>query len=59
MRAKKYQEFGGTTACTLRLVDTSMEYDYYPIDDDDDSDDTEEKKQLFIRDSWFGLVNFF
>ena len=61
MRSKKYQEFGGTTACTLRLVDTAMEYDFYPIEEDNESEEEEAdvpetNNGLFIGDSWFGSV---
>ena len=42
MIKKQYQEFGGTTACTLRAVDKCMKFDYYPIEEEEEDMETEQ-----------------
>ena len=57
MIEKKHQEFGSTTACTLRAVNCCLEFNYYPIDGENNEEDCEEERsRLFLGDSWFGSV---
>lgn len=55
MRKKEFQEFGGTTACTLRAVKDCKEYDFVPIEIEEE-DDTVERSRVFLGDSWFGSI---
>ena len=62
MRKKEYQEFGSTTACTLRAVDDCMKYDFFPMEEEEEEEEEEEnentprKTRLFLGDLWFGSV---
>ena len=62
MKTKEYQNFGSTTACVMRGVSATSEFDYIPREEkvvDEDKEQEEEatpRKILFYGYSWFGSV---
>lgn len=61
MRAKEFDVLGSTACCTIRGVQTVREYESLPLDDNNDDEYENDmmlskRKQLYMGDSWFGLV---
>ena len=62
MSTKSFQELGSTSACVMRGVKKTAEFDTIPVnhdarsDEEPDSDDDSNEPRLFLGDAWFGSV---
>ena len=59
MKTKEYQNFGSMTACVMRGVTATSEFDYIPqeekeVQEDEEQEEYTPRKRFFYGDSWFG-----